>query len=147
MFDVRADRYVADRFPPVLHVLSIVLAALTRLMVIGAGIAVSMLISGVGLETGSPTFNGVPAIVALLLGWIPALFSLLFMRLGIELVASSARTARNTALLAEPAGPRCAVPGDRSAGYVRRHAAITPPRRSGRTPPRADAAAERLVVS
>lgn len=101
LFDVRADRYIADRFPPVLHVLSIVLAALTRLMVIGAGIAVSMLVSGVSLETGSPTFNGVPAIVALLLGWIPALFSLLFMRLGIELVASSARTARNTTLLAE----------------------------------------------
>src|SRR5690606_589011 len=97
-FDLSFRDYATPGIVKVLYVLGIVMAGLWYLgTVIGAFAAFAPSRDiGFGVEVpGTP----VPGILALLLAWIPAAFFVLLLRMALEMVLSSVRTAADVRVL------------------------------------------------
>ena len=86
LFDVRFNSFITLKFATFIYIIGIVLAALGW---------ISLIIGSLATINDSP----LPLIGAILLGWIPALFTVIWIRILIEFVISTIRTAQNTGLL------------------------------------------------
>lgn len=107
LFDFKFEHFVTVKFSSVLYIVAIAVAALIWL-----GEIISSIFFGVifGVASsgflGDPTFNPVPLIFAILFGWIPAVISLIFMRVGLEFSVAVVRTALNTREIADASAPK-----------------------------------------
>ncbi|WP_420115024.1 DUF4282 domain-containing protein [Pseudactinotalea sp.] len=95
-FDFSFGSYATPGLVKIVYIVGMVLAALWYLGIIIAGFQL-----GAPRETmfGSSPGSAVPGILAILFGWIPAAFFILVMRLALEQVLSSVRTAVDVRVL------------------------------------------------
>lgn len=111
LFDLSFSHFVTIRFAGIFYVLALVVAALWYvggiIMSIFFGAAVGAISDsssyssyGSGSDSGS-SFTPGPLLVAIFLGWIPCALFVLFVRVGLEFVVSSVRTAQNTTHIVE----------------------------------------------
>lgn len=89
LFDMSFSRYVTVSFARVIYVVAVVCAALFWLLMVIRGFASDE--PGIGAAF-------------LILGWIPALVWLIFVRVGIEFAVAMVKTADNTSTLANRQG-------------------------------------------
>lgn len=85
LFDLSFTKFVTITFVKVIYSLGILVTA---------AIWLGFIVAGFNEDAGT-------GFAALFLGWIPALFTLLLMRLGVELTVATVRTAQNTAATAQ----------------------------------------------
>lgn len=85
LFDLTFTKFVTVGFVKVIYILGIIAVALMWLIFSFAAFDSSV---GQGFAT-------------LLLGWIPALLAILFMRVSVEFTVATVRTAQNTATIAQ----------------------------------------------
>ncbi|QOR70296.1 DUF4282 domain-containing protein [Ruania alkalisoli] len=101
-FDFSFSKYVTLTFAKVIFIIAIIIAALWWLGAIisgfGAGAIGSMMSDfGGGRNGGGGAILGV---LAILFGWIPPALFLISVRIGLEFVAATIKTAQNTSVLA-----------------------------------------------
>ncbi|WP_349827552.1 DUF4282 domain-containing protein [Brevibacterium litoralis] len=94
LFDFRFKHYVTLKFLGILYVLIFVVAALTWISWIVCGFAA-------GAINPWGDYNPVFGILAILFGWIPGAFYIVFGRVALEWIAANVRTAQNTSKLVE----------------------------------------------
>ena len=93
LFDTSFSDFVAIKFAKVVYMIGI---GLCLLMWLGGGLV--RLIGAATSGVGGGAF--IAPIVMLLLGWIPALIYIIMMRIGLEFIVASVRTAQNTSIMA-----------------------------------------------
>lgn len=105
LFDFRFETFIAVRWAGIVYLLAIIVAALSWLATIITGIAAG---SAAGLSAAywgeEPTFNSVPLLLALFFGWIVPALWVIFVRLILELIVASVKTAEHTKRLADSVG-------------------------------------------
>lgn len=95
-FDFSFGSYATPGLVKIVYIVGMVLAALGYLSVILSGFQLGAPRDyGFGQSPGSP----VPGVLAILFGWIPAAFFILVLRLALEQVLSSVRTATDVRVL------------------------------------------------
>ncbi|RBP67958.1 uncharacterized protein DUF4282 [Brevibacterium sanguinis] len=110
LFDFRFDDFIAVRWAGIIYIITIVIAVLSWIGTILSSIMVGLAASAAttfysgDFYTDAPGFNPWPLILAILLGWIVPLLWVIFVRLVLELVVSSVRTAQHTRRIADSVG-------------------------------------------
>lgn len=98
-FDFSFGTYATPGIVKIVYIVGIVLAVLWYLLAIVAGFQVGAPRDfGFGVETPG---TAVPGVLAILFGWLPAAFFVLVLRLALEQVLSSVRTATDVRVLRE----------------------------------------------
>jgi hypothetical protein len=98
-FDFSFGTYATPGIVKIVYVVGIVLAVLWYIGIIIGGFQLGAPRDyGFGIETPG---TAVPGVLAILLGWIPAAFFILLLRLALEQVLSSVRTATDVRVLRE----------------------------------------------
>lgn len=87
------------RWAGIIYVLHIIACVGTWLFLIGWSVFFGIIL-GANLF-GESSFNPVPLILAIFLGWIPALLQLVYGRMMLEFIVASIKTAENTRKIAE----------------------------------------------
>ncbi|WP_246957806.1 DUF4282 domain-containing protein [Brachybacterium sp. Marseille-Q7125] len=102
LFDFKFKHFVSLKYASVLYIVAIIVALLIwAAQVVGSLMFGAMLGALNSSWYGEPSFNAIPLLIALLLGWIPSVVALIGMRLAIEFSVASARTAQNTTAILE----------------------------------------------
>ncbi|WP_309131011.1 DUF4282 domain-containing protein [Brevibacterium sp.] len=110
LFDFRFNSFIAVRWAGIIYIITVIVAALSwigtiisSIMVgIAAGAATNYYVGGA--YDDSPGFSPWPLIFAILFGWIIPLLWVIFVRLVLELVVSSVKTAEHTKTIADSVG-------------------------------------------
>jgi len=102
LFDFRFDNFIAVKWPGVIYIIAIVVAVLSYLGTIIAGIRTGIVSgSAASYFADGPSFNVLPLILSILFGWIiPALW-VIAVRLVLELIVSNIKTAQHTKRIAD----------------------------------------------
>ncbi|MGC2940807.1 DUF4282 domain-containing protein [Brevibacterium sp. FAM 24638] len=102
LFDIRFDSFIAVKWAGFIYIIAIVVAALSYLGTIIAGISAGVAAgSAAAYFTDGPSFNVLPLILSIVFGWIiPALW-VIGVRLVLELIVSNIKTAENTKRIAD----------------------------------------------
>lgn len=103
MVDFKFDHFITVKFSTFLYVMAFVVAVLLWLGQILFGILFGVMLGAANSFYGEPSFNPILLVLAILLGWIPSVISLIAMRLGLEFSVATVRTAQNTKRIAEVA--------------------------------------------
>ncbi len=110
LFDFRFDNFIAVRWAGIIYVITVIVAALSWVATIISSIMVGIAAGAASnFYTGSfyddsPSFSPWPLIFAILFGWIVPLLWVIFVRLVLELVVSSVKTAEHTKTIADSVG-------------------------------------------
>lgn len=100
IFDFSFEHFITVKFSSFLYVLAFIIAALYWVVQVITGVLMGFAL-GADVWTGEQGFNAVPLILAILFGWIPSVVLLIAMRLGLEFVVATVRTAQNTRRIAD----------------------------------------------
>lgn len=102
LFDIRFDNFIAIRWAGFIYVIAIIVAVLSWLGAIVGGIATGVAAGSAASFYGDdPSFNPLPLLLAIIFGWIiPALW-VIFVRLGLEFIVSTVKTAQNTKAISD----------------------------------------------
>lgn len=104
MLDFRFKSFIAVRFASVIYILAMIASAFVWLSLIASGVAAdaaaSAAVSSWSLDEGFG-FRPVMTLLAIIFGWIPAVLSLIFVRLVLEFIVAGVKTAQNTSRLAD----------------------------------------------
>jgi hypothetical protein len=96
LFDLRFNHFVSIKFASIIYVIAIVLAGLTWLWYIVIGFMMGFAVEEVGSD-----YSPIMGILAIFLGWIPAVIQIVVSRVILEFLVSGVRTAQNTTKLVE----------------------------------------------
>ena len=108
LFDTSFSDFVTIKFVKIIYLIGIVLNVLSWL----GGALIGLIAAGIGAAAASSMYGGggggafVFPILLLLLGWIPALLNIIMMRIGLEFIVASVRTAQNTSIMAGTSTPK-----------------------------------------
>ena len=102
LFDIRFDNFIAVKWAGFIYIIAIVVAALSYLGTIVAGITTGIAAgSASSYLSGGPSFSVLPLILSIIFGWIiPALW-VIGVRLVLELIVSNIKTAEHTKRIAD----------------------------------------------
>lgn len=102
LFDFRFDSFIAVKWAGFIYIIAMIVAALSYLGTIVAGISAGVAASSaMSYYGGEPSFNVLPLILSIVFGWIiPALW-VIGVRLVLELIVSNIKTAENTKKIAD----------------------------------------------
>ena len=102
LFDIRFDNFIAVKWAGFIYIIAIVVAALSYLGTIVAGITTGIAAgSASSYLSGGPSFSVLPLILSIIFGWIiPALW-VIGVRLVLELIVSNIKTAEHTQRIAD----------------------------------------------
>jgi hypothetical protein len=102
LFDIRFDNFIAVKWAGFIYIIAIVVAALSYLATIIAGITTGVAAgSAASYFNDGPSFNVLPLILSIIFGWIiPALW-VIGVRLVLELIVSNIKTAEHTKRIAD----------------------------------------------
>ncbi|SDS40704.1 protein of unknown function [Brevibacterium siliguriense] len=102
LFDIRFDNFIAVKWAGFIYIIAIVVAALSYLGTIVAGITTGVAAgSAASYLSGGPSFSVLPLILSIIFGWIiPALW-VIGVRLVLELIVSNIKTAEHTQRIAD----------------------------------------------
>lgn len=105
LFDIRFDNFIAVKWAGFIYIIAIVVAALSYLGTIIAGISAGVAAgTASAYMTGGPSFSIWPLLIAIIFGWIiPALW-VIGVRLVLELIVSNIKTAEHTKRIADSVG-------------------------------------------
>lgn len=102
LFDFRFDNFIAIRWAGFIYIIVIVVAGLSWLATIVASIAAGAAAGAANSYMGGgPSFSPWPLILAIIFGWIVPALWVIFVRLALELIVSSVKTAENTKRIAD----------------------------------------------
>ncbi|MCI4010619.1 DUF4282 domain-containing protein [Brevibacterium sp. ZH18] len=102
LFDFRFDNFIAIRWAGFIYIIVIVVAGLSWLATIVASIAAGAAAGAANsYMVGGPSFSPWPLILAIIFGWIVPALWVIFVRLALELIVSSVKTAENTKRIAD----------------------------------------------
>lgn len=104
LFDFRFERFVAVRWAGIIYLISVIVAALWWLGAVVTAIGIGAAASRATYWNPEPEFNAWPLIIAILFGWIVPALWVIFVRLVLELIVSSVRTAEHTKRIADSTG-------------------------------------------
>lgn len=104
LFDFRFERFVAVRWAGIIYLISVIVAALWWLGAVVTAIGIGAAASRATYWNPEPEFNAWPLIIAILFGWIAPALWVIFVRLVLELIVSSVRTAEHTKRIADSTG-------------------------------------------
>ena len=102
LFDIRFDNFIAVKWAGFIYIIAIVVAALSYLGTIVAGITTGIAAGATsGYFNDGPSFSVLPLILSIVFGWIiPALW-VIGVRLVLELIVSNIKTAEHTQRIAD----------------------------------------------
>ena len=102
LFDIRFDNFIAVKWAGFIFIIAIVVAALSYLGTIVAGITTGIAAGATsGYFNDGPSFSVLPLILSIIFGWIiPALW-VIGVRLVLELIVSNIKTAEHTQRIAD----------------------------------------------
>ena len=105
LFDFRFNTFVATRWAGIIYILAIVVAVFAWIATIISGIAAGSA-SRVAMSywEPEPSFSPWPLLFAILFGWIVPSLWVIFVRLALELIVASVKTAEHTKRLADSIG-------------------------------------------
>lgn len=105
LFDFRFNTFVATRWAGIIYILAIVVAVFAWIATIISGIAAGSA-SRVAMSywEPEPSFSPWPLLFAILFGWIVPALWVIFVRLALELIVASVKTAELTKRLADSIG-------------------------------------------
>ncbi len=105
LFDFRFNTFVATRWAGIIYILAIVVAVFAWIATIISGIAAGSA-SRVAMSywEPEPSFSPWPLLFAILFGWIVPALWVIFVRLALELIVASVKTAEHTKRLADSIG-------------------------------------------
>ncbi|MGJ7559364.1 DUF4282 domain-containing protein [Brevibacterium casei] len=104
LFDFRFENFVAVRWAGIIYLLAIIVAGLWWLGAILSAIAIGAAANTPTMFNPEPSFNAWPLVLTIVFGWIGPALWVIFVRLVLELIVASVKTAEHTKRIADSSG-------------------------------------------